>query len=233
MNFETWEPVYDRVLEAFGYGPNGDKKARDRLADLYLETGNSVEETLSTLEFAGETVAVTGGAESLKDDLDMVEQASSVVAASAAARSLREEGFAVDCMVTDLDGAPETAKTLTSNGVPVAVHAHGDNIPALEAHFPDFDSTAVIPTTQARPTETVRNFGGFTDGDRAAFLADQLGATEVVFPGWEFDDKTVRPEKRQKLAWAARLLHWLEHRRDERFTVLDGRRDDIDISPFG
>jgi len=36
--------------------------------------------------------------------------------------------------------------------------------------------------------------------------------------------------KARKLDWAARLLRWLERRRDERFGVLDGRRADLDAA---
>jgi uncharacterized Rossmann fold enzyme len=131
-------------------------------------------------------------------------------------------------MATDLDKTPETAQKLTSEGGPVAVHAHGDNIPAVEAHVGQFDHEFLLPTTQARPTDQVHNFGGFTDGDRAAFLADALGAETLVFLGWDFDDQSVDPMKRQKLQWAERLLYWLEHRRDEQFDCLDGRRDGIE-----
>jgi uncharacterized Rossmann fold enzyme len=76
----------------------------------------------------------------------------------------------------------------------------------------------------------VYNVGGFTDGDRAAFLADHCGADRLTFLGWDFDDPEVGPMKRRKLAWAERLLYWLERRRGERFGVLDGRRDAIDDS---
>jgi len=114
-------------------------------------------------------------------------------------------------------------------GTPVAVHAHGDNTDAVEELVPTFDAAAVLPTTQAEPADPVVNPGGFTDGDRAAFLADACGADRLVFPGWEFDDPTVGPEKARKLLWAERLLRWLERRREERFGVLEGRRDRIDL----
>jgi len=39
-------------------------------------------------------------------------------------------------MVTDLDKNPETAAALTHEGVPVAAHAHGDNIPAVREWLP-------------------------------------------------------------------------------------------------
>jgi len=76
-----------------------------------------------------------------------------------------------------------------------------------------------------RPSTTP---AGFTDGDRAAFLADACGADRLVFPGWSFDDPTVDAQKAKKLRWAERLLLVLEERRGERFAVLDGRREGID-----
>lgn len=232
MNFETWEPVYAQILDEFGYERAGDKRARDRLQTLFERRTGGATRVEETLDFEGETVAVAGGAERLTDDLEAVERASAVVAASNAAQTLTSAGIDIDCMVTDLDKVPETAASLTGAGVPVAVHAHGDNIDIVDEMVPKLDTRSVIPTTQAAPAGPVRNFGGFTDGDRAAFLADSLGADRLLFPGWQFDDETVRPEKREKLFWAGRLLHWLERRRNERFDLLDGTRTQFDISSF-
>lgn len=229
MTFETWEPVYERILAEFGYNRAADELARDRLDSL---TEKNAVTPIETPDFSGEVVAVAGGADRLADDLDAVDEADAVIAASVAADRLRETGVVVDCMVTDLDKNPETAHELTADRTPVAVHAHGDNISAVEAHVPEFDHSAVLPTTQAAPAGTVANYGGFTDGDRAAFLADAFGADRLVFPGWAFDDPEVTEEKALKLRWAERLLYWLERRRDERFTVLDGRRTAIDTAPL-
>ncbi|MFB6139626.1 MAG: 6-hydroxymethylpterin diphosphokinase MptE-like protein [Halosimplex sp.] len=186
--------------------------------------------TPADLDFTGETVAVVGAGPSLGDELDAVRAADAVVAASDAAAGIRTAGLAVDCMVTDLDEESDVARELTAEGIPVAVHAHGDNEPALRERVPRLALESVLPTTQAAPAGPVHNTGGFTDGDRAAFLADHCGAAELVFPGWDFDDPDVDPMKARKLVWAERLLRWLEIRRDERFAVLDGRRDGIDES---
>lgn len=227
MDFHTWEPVYERILADFGYDRAGDEQARDILEDLL---GDSPVYEPPAGAFEGETVAIVGGGPNLADHLDLVREADSVVAASLAAERVVDHGLSVDLMVTDLDKTPAFATDLTHEGTPVAVHAHGDNIPALRKHVPGFETAAVLPTTQAAPTATVSNYGGFTDGDRAAFLADALGAEGLTFPGWSFDDPTVGPEKARKLQWAKRLLLWLERRRGERFDVLDGVRDEVDDS---
>jgi uncharacterized Rossmann fold enzyme len=223
MDYQTWLPVYERILADFGYDRAGDERARDRLAGLVAAFDES---RLGSLD--GASVAVAGAAPSLESEADVAAGADAVIAASVAADRLREVGVTVDLMVTDLDKTPGTARELTREGTPVAVHAHGDNVPAVERWVPRFDGDNVLPTTQAEPKGPVRNYGGFTDGDRAAFLADAFGAAELRFPGWDFDDESVGAEKRAKLAWAERLLHWLERRRGERFAVLDGRRARIE-----
>ncbi|WP_436928398.1 6-hydroxymethylpterin diphosphokinase MptE-like protein [Halosimplex halobium] len=182
------------------------------------------------LDFGGETVAVVGAGPSLGDELDTVRAADAVVAASDAAAVVCEAGLAVDCMVTDLDEEGDAARELTAEGTPVAVHAHGDNRPALRERVPRLAVERVLPTTQAAPAGPVVNTGGFTDGDRAAFLADHCGADALVFAGWDFDDPDVDPLKAKKLVWAERLLRWLELRRGERFAVLDSRREGIEES---
>ena len=227
MHFEHWKPVYRRLLADFGFERAADERARDRLAGV---TTAFDRDRLPPFEDA--TVAVCGAASSLADELAVARDADLVVAASTAADVCNTHGVAVDLHVTDLDGNPETAREFARNGTPVAVHAHGDNVPAVEEQVPRLDDGWVLPTTQAEPRGPVENFGGFTDGDRGAFLADHFGADTLRFPGWEFDDPSVDETKRRKLRWAERLLYWLELRRDEEFAVLDGRRHDVDTSPL-
>ncbi|MFC7134059.1 MULTISPECIES: 6-hydroxymethylpterin diphosphokinase MptE-like protein [Salinibaculum] len=225
MNFAEWEPVYEDILADFGFERAADERARDLLAELLAD-----ERTLALdgLDADGETVAVAGAGPNLEAETAMAAEADAVFAASTAADRLLSAGVTVDCMVTDLDKNPGTVRSLTERGVPVAVHAHGDNVPAVREHVPTFDADWVLPTTQAAPVGPVVNPGGFTDGDRAAFLADHLGAERLVFPGWDFDDPSVDASKGRKLRWAERLLAWLERRRGEHFPVLDGRRSDVD-----
>ena len=245
MQFDEWRPAYEAILADFGYDRVSDERARDELATIVghpSDADEGVRESqpgrraihplgLPDLQLAG-TVAICGAAPSLAEELSILTDADRVVAASTAAVVLREAGIGVDCMVTDLDGDPATARSLTAAGTPVAVHAHGDNRPLLAETIPQLTHRYVLPTTQAEPRPPVINLGGFTDGDRAAFLADALGADRLVFPGWDFDDPSVAPIKAKKLTWAERLLSWLERRRGDRFAVLDGRRARIDLSGF-
>jgi len=225
MDFEDWQPIYEAIRADFGYDRADDERAREELAALAEPFD------FARLDVAGKTVAIAGAAPALLDELDRIREADAVFAASNAAAVLLRRGFGVDCMVTDLDKVPGVARDLTHAGTPVAVHAHGDNRGAIRGWVPEMATDWVIATTQVKPRPPVVNVGGFTDGDRAAFLADHLGAARLSFPGWDFDDPGVGAEKRRKLRWAARLLAWLERRRDERFSVLDGRRGALESLP--
>lgn len=225
MNFSDWEPIYELVLSDFEFGRSADERARDVLADIARPF-----DRVRFDDVAGSTVAVVGAAPSLADEVDLAADADIVFAASTAADVLIEAGIGISLMVTDLDKNPETARKLTHEGVPVAAHAHGDNVPVIREWVPRFDRDSVLATTQAAPAGPVVNYGGFTDGDRAAFIADELGAAELLFVGWDFDDPTVDSVKAKKLCWAERLLYWLETRRGERFSVLDGRRESLELT---
>jgi len=222
LAFAEWEPIYEAILADFGFDRTADEYARDVAAEFATPFDHDL---LSALD--GATVAVVGAAPSLSGELDVFDATSvdAIVAASTAVDVLADAGIGVDLMVTDLDKNAATARELTQNSTPVVAHAHGDNIPAVREWLPRFDSAQTLVTTQAAPRDAVENFGGFTDGDRAAFLADAFGAADLRFLGWQFDDPDVDPMKARKLQWAEHLLYWLERRRDDRFGVLDGRRD--------
>lgn len=232
MEFSEWEPVYEAILSDFGFDRAEDEHARDVAAAFATQVDfeNVAAEVGLT---GGGTAAIVGAAPCLATDLDDFDPDSvaAVIAASTAADVLSEAGVTVDCLVTDLDKNPGTATRLTHSETVVAAHAHGDNVPAVRRVLPTCDPDWTLVTTQAEPHGAVYNLGGFTDGDRAAFLADHLDATELSFLGWEFDDATVSPQKRRKLQWAERLLRWLERRRGERFDILDGRRERIRSVP--
>jgi uncharacterized Rossmann fold enzyme len=209
MNFEDWEPFYEKILDEFRYSREDDRRAA-RFLDENVEAFD-----LSRLEalLRNENVAVVGDAPSL-EPLSVPEDAV-VVAADGAAERLAEAGVNVDVIVTDLDGAPAHAAETSHEGTVVAVHAHSDNLDALERYLSDFDISNVFGTTQADPSafDVLHNFGGFTDGDRSAFLADEFGASHIELVGFDFE--AAEGEKREKLRWARRLLIVLSEERDE------------------
>ncbi|MEE1133862.1 MAG: 6-hydroxymethylpterin diphosphokinase MptE-like protein, partial [Methanobrevibacter sp.] len=102
------------------------------------------------------------------------------------------------------------------------IHAHGDNMDKIAKLTPFF--TSVLGTTQSQPVGNLYNFGGFTDGDRAMFLAVALGAEEITLAGMDFGDivtRYSRPNietdiaqaddfKKKKLGYAEKFAQWIE-----------------------
>ncbi len=212
MEFSEWELFYEAILDDFGFSRKEDRRGAellDGMLDTFLDT-NRLQELL-----AGNSVVVAGDGPSLADELGVCRAADAVIAADAAARRLDDAGITPDVVCTDLDGAPEHEARLSRNGTLVAIHAHGDNQELLEQWVPAFDHANVLGTTQTAPFGQLHNVGGFTDGDRCAFLADAFGAATITLAGFDMDDPDVGPEKAKKLRWAGRLLRVLEERRGE------------------
>jgi hypothetical protein len=153
----------------------------------------------------GQRVVVFGNAPTLDRELDDLQLTDAVfLAADGATAVLLRRGILPDIIVTDLDGSfPDILKANREGSIAV-VHAHGDNLDALSRYVPQLDG--VIGTAQCRPPEGLYNFGGFTDGDRCVFLAKELGAASIKLVGFDYEDDSVTPRKRRKLAWAKRLI---------------------------
>lgn len=199
MIFEVWEPYYREIVDYFGFDRAADEEAARILGSL-LDRDNLL--SLASLT-DGNEVTVCGNAPCLKDELSKI--TGIVFAADAAAEVLYSHDIFVDAIFTDLDGATERFIDLNNDGTIIVVHAHGDNIPLLKHWVPRFKGR-VVGTTQAAPLPHVYNFGGFSDGDRAAFAADELGASHITLAGFDLDDENVDPMKRGKLRWARKLL---------------------------
>jgi len=199
MRFADWEPHYTAILDYFGFEREADEAAARVLAGLAGRDDVGLLEML----IRGREVTVCGNAPCLVGELDRIE--GTVLAADAAAEVLADHGIRPDAVFTDLDGATDVFLDLSEQGTVMVVHAHGDNIPLLRHWVPRI-AGPLVATTQAAPLPRVHNFGGFTDGDRAVFAADELGAAAVRIVGFDLADKNVDPLKRGKLFWAGELL---------------------------
>ena len=145
-----------------------------------------------------------------------------LVAADGATTALIEERLSPDIIATDLDGNLDDILIANLRGANIVIHAHGDNIDKIASLTPFF--TSVLGTTQAQPVGNLYNFGGFTDGDRALFLAVALGAEEIILAGMDFGDvvtKYSRPNlesdlskaddfKKKKLMYAEKFTQWIK-----------------------
>ncbi len=172
MDFEFWEPYYERILKDFGFSRTEDERAAKVLDEHLGGTRVDLEDVARVL--SGKPVSVAGNAPTLVREL--VRLTKVVIAADEATSTLLGHDRVPDVIVTDLDGKVEDQVEANRQGSIAVVHAHGDNIPAIEKWAGRFEGRT-LATTQSRPFSGVHNFGGFTDGDRGVFLADASPST--------------------------------------------------------
>jgi hypothetical protein len=204
MQFEEWEPHYLDILGYFGFDRSQDEEAARLLASVLTRDDLPLLASLCK----GKHVTICGNAPCLKNELKKIRGA--VFAADAAAEVLLDHNIRPDAIFTDLDGATDRFIEMNNKGTIIVIHAHGDNMPLLRHWVPRFRGP-IVGTTQAAPLPHVHNFGGFTDGDRAVFAADELGASGISIIGFDLDDKNVDPLKKGKLFWARKLLALIGH----------------------
>jgi uncharacterized Rossmann fold enzyme len=169
-------------------------------------------EALSALRASGppEAVVLCGGGDSLASDLKRVSSDDYIVTADGATSLLMDMGLLPELVVTDLDGVVADQVKANAEGAVVFVHAHGDNREALERWVPEFRGS-VVGTCQCEPVDAVFNFGGFTDGDRAACIIAELGVKRILLAGFDLERPAQKPGrsaevKARKLRWADRML---------------------------
>ncbi len=207
MDFKDWKPIYELILEDFGFSKEEDESAASLLTTLLTAVSPESPETLMQL-IQGKDILVCGNAPTLKAELDDLQlQDYVIIAADGATSVLVDKEIIPEIIVTDLDGDVEKEIAANKQGSIMVVHAHGDNTEKLLRYVPLFSK--VIGTTQSEPFGNIYNFGGFTDGDRATYLAHHFRAASITLAGFDFDDDSVSEMKKRKLQWAYRLLQKL------------------------
>ncbi|AEH24200.1 6-hydroxymethylpterin diphosphokinase MptE-like protein [Pyrococcus yayanosii] len=221
MEWEEWKPFYERIVREMGYSVERDREAAELLRAVLLENDTYLlKEELEVV--VGKKVYVFGAGPSLEKVLEEHDFSDgTLIAADGATTALLEREIIPDIVVTDLDGRLLDLRKANEKGAFMVIHAHGDNMDKIGAYGALFDN--VLGTCQTEPLDIIYNFGGFTDGDRAAFLAEALGAEKIILVGFDFGSfvgKWSKPwlkehaplweSKAKKFAFAKELLRWLE-----------------------
>lgn len=231
MNLAIWLEWYKKILEDFGFKREDDEKSAEILNNLLKDSYGLSPKNIPLKR----NVIVFGAGPSLKGNIKDLKKLNpsdfSVIAADGATTALLEQNIIPDIIVTDLDGKMEDIIQANRAGSFLVLHAHGNNMEKIEKYFPNLKK--VLGTTQSIPLENVYNFGGFTDGDRALFLASELGAKCIIMAGMDFGKIVThysRPDmahnqgqadavKEKKLKYAKKLVQWLAHH--EMVTILN------------
>ena len=226
MEFGEWSIYYKEILDDFGFSREDDEKSAQLLDEILSEEGCLTLDDLSKIVGFSDKFIVFGAGPSLKEHIQKVKENYDLkeyvlVAADGATTAMVEERVAPDIIVTDLDGNLDDILLANLRGANVVIHAHSDNSDKIMQLTPFF--TSVLGTTQAQPIGNLYNFGGFTDGDRAMFLAIALGASEMILAGMDFGNivtKYSRPNlitetakadeiKLKKLGYAEKFTNWI------------------------
>lgn len=217
MAVPGWNGRYLGIVREFGYS-----RQLDYEAGIILDSvlGRTVPDHVLARLISGKTVFVAGAGDSLGTAISVLKRfrGTVTIAADSAAKPMVECGIVPDIVVTDLDGDVDSLRRCSKGGSILVVHAHGDNIPRLHLAT---GFGRCLGTTQSKPYGAVRNFGGFTDGDRSVFLASHFGAGRIVLLGMDYDgrvgrysgtEKADRKTKLKKLDKSRELLGWLSER---------------------
>lgn len=233
MERNRWKSLYEQLALDLELDTEMDIQSAEYLSMLTEDRELSPPEILEDI-IRGKTVRVFGGGPTLLEDLKEGNFKDDVlIAADGATSAILEAELKPHIIVTDLDGNVEDQIKANADGSVVVIHAHGDNMDLLKELVPKFTGK-MICTTQTDPREGVHNWGGFTDGDRAVYMADNFGAESITMVAFNFneparkkrrrpgDDTPVEEEpvveededtkrKLRKLTWANVLIGMLDH----------------------
>jgi len=214
MRWELWRPWYDEIVRRLNLDIAADEAAAKILNDILPKPEI---EKLTSLVKEKECI-VLGAGPSLDNDLKKLKRAGllnkTLIAADGATSAVLEYRNP-EIIVTDLDGVVKDQLEAWQRGSWMVVHAHGDNVSQVRKIAPKLKER-VVGTTQVEPFGRLYNFGGFTDGDRAAFMAHELGASNIYLAGMDLGSKIGRhsgdkdvKRKITKLKICGELLTWL------------------------
>ncbi len=195
MKLEDWFNIfYFNILSDFGFDEEKDVEAAKLMHEL-AENKLLDKEVLKEKIFDRE-VAVIGGAVERDIDAEVI-----ITAGKAIKRWMRISDRIPDVHVTDMEESVDILVRLQNMGTLLVLHAHGDNMDRIRDVIPKIKS--FIGTTQHKPFNKIYNFGGFTDGDRAALIAKEFNARRIILHGFYFRSTGI---KGKKLIWAKKIL---------------------------
>ncbi len=208
LDYSEWEPVYLEIVKDFGFDVDEDEISVRMLKALTLNSDLVFEDVLADL--IGNRVTVFGDANRLEDDIEKMIPKGTFISAGSATERVMDAGIVPDIVVTDLDGNINCQMKAGNSGAITIVLAHGDNVNNIARYITGFKGPLIL-TTQGRPSGTVVNYGGFTDGDRAVCTARHFGAKEIILEGFDFDEPRLREgdvleRSLKKLKWAEKII---------------------------
>lgn len=228
MEYYKWKPVYKKIINDFKFSYENDCKAANILNNLLKK--NKTRPIINKLRdfLYNQDVIILGAGSSLENSISKYKQLLNKnlkIATDGTTTALINNNIIPDLIVTDLDGRVSDQLESNSKGSIVIVHAHGDNINQIMKYVPLFKGE-VIGTTQVDPStyKKLINFGGFTDGDRAVFIADHFNVNQIYLIGFDFNNRigkysftSDKKLKIKKLRWCKNLINMINTKNNIHF----------------
>ncbi|MFX0149616.1 MAG: 6-hydroxymethylpterin diphosphokinase MptE-like protein [Candidatus Hodarchaeota archaeon] len=197
MDWLEWQKQYYKIVDKLGLNVKADKESTKLLKTFFVECSpDKRTQILYKLKSVlRQPVIIAGAGPSLEKDLlnlistDIIIKGS-LIAVDGATKLFQQRKLIPTLVVTDLDGDLKAIEWAIKNGVLTLIHAHGDN-KDIVSHFLKkneeiLKECAVWGTTQCSPNQILFNFGGFSDGDRAIFLALHFQCPLIGLVGFDF-----------------------------------------------
>ncbi len=213
MEYSAWAPIYERIRSEFGYPFEREEVSAALLESMLPPAGPDPLGALRSAVLGREAIVVGRAPGTGPPPLwrrPSGPKRPVLLCADGATATCLDAGLVPAVIVTDLDGPVASEIAANRRGSVAVVHAHGDNLEELREWVPQFPGR-IVGSWAGPPRPNLVNVGGFTDGDRAAFLAAHLGASAVLLWGFDFTtvhetDPARRVRKLAKLDWARRLI---------------------------
>jgi len=223
MFYTNWEILYQKISEDLELDIKNEIKSAKIFNEILKNNKNKIilESDLKNIFFKKE-VFIFGAGPSLEKTIKSYKdrfENKILISADGATSALIKEKIYPDIIVTDLDGKVSDQINSNIKKSIVIIHAHGDNINNIKRYTKKFEKN-IFGTIQINPLKYkfLNNYGGFTDGDRAVFLAEHFQAKYIYLLGFDFDGNIGRYSfsenknvflKRKKLKWCKYLIDYL------------------------
>ena len=222
MFYKQYEKIYKKIAKDLNFNLKDDEKSSDTLNKL-LQEKKLVSENYLQKYLSDKEVFVFGAGSSLENSIIKHKKKFKnkiLISADGATSALLKNDLIPDIIVTDFDGNVIDQINANSKKSIVVIHGHGDNIDKIKKYLPKLKGK-IIGTTQTNPGsyKNLYNFYGFTDGDRAVYLADYFKAKKINLIGFDYNgeigkysfskNKDIR-QKLKKLEWCKYLINLLK-----------------------
>ncbi len=200
MLWSDWKNSYNEIVAELGLDAKADEKTSSLLDEFFCKLNSDKKKFIQQRlnQVFQKPVIIFGAGPSLNQDFNnmltsKINPKLQLISVNGATTLFKMKKVIPSVVISDLDGDLSTIKWAIENGALTLIHAHGDNYDLIYGFIKEnheiisrFD---VWGTTQCKPRDSLLNFGGFTDGDRAIFIAFHFQSPLIGLVGFDFGTK--------------------------------------------